>query len=63
MDTGETSKIGRLVDRMMSQVAEVADDEDWKESDGWVGKWTIHGENKVTRIYSIRNGKFYPIGE
>jgi len=63
MGTGETSKIGRLVDIMMNQVAEVADDEDWKESDGWIGKWTIYGENIITRIYSISNGKFYRIGE
>ena len=63
MDSGETSKIGRLVDSMMSRVAEVADDEDWKESDGWVGKWTIYGEKSITRVYSVRDGKFYPIGE
>jgi len=63
MGTGETSKIGRLVDIMMNQVAEVADDEDWKESDGWIGKWTIYGEDTITRIYSISNGKFYRIGE
>jgi len=63
MESGETSKIGRLVDSMMSRVAEVADDEDWKESDGWVGKWTIYGEKSITRVYSVRDGKFYPIGE
>ena len=63
MGTGETSKIGRLVDKMMNQIADVADEEDWKESDGWIGKWTIYGENIITRIYSISNGKFYRIGE
>lgn len=63
MGTGETSKIGQLVDKMMNQVAQVADEEDWKESDGWIGKWTIYGENNITRIYSISNGKFYRIGE
>lgn len=63
MGTREISKLGKLVDSLMSRVAEVADDEDWKESDGWVGKWTIVGENNIERIYAIRGGKFYPIGE
>ena len=63
MGTGETSKIGKLVDNLMSRVADVADDEDLKESDGWVGKWTIYGKNNITRVYAIREGKFYPIGE
>lgn len=63
MATGQGSKIAKLVDILMAQVAEVADDEDWKESDGWVGKWTIVGENNITRIYAIRNGKFYPASE
>jgi len=63
MAAGESSKIGRLVDILMGKVAEVADEEDWKESDGWIGKWTICGKNDITRIYAIRNGKFYPIGE
>ncbi len=63
MASGESSKIAKLVDILMSKVAEVADDEDWKESDGWVGKWTIYGESSITRIYSIKDGKFYPIGE
>ena len=63
MATGEGSKIGRLVDSLMSKVAEIADDDDWKESDGWVGKWTVYGEKSITRIYAIKDGKFYPIGE
>jgi len=63
MGTGEVSKIGKLVDKMMSRVAAVADDEDWKESDGWIGKWTIVGENSIERVYAIRDGKFSSIGE
>lgn len=63
MVPGESTKIGRLVDILMAKVAEVADDDDWKESDGWVGKWTIYGENSITRIYTIKDGKFYPTGE
>jgi len=63
MDTGQGTKIAKLVDFLMSRVAEVADDEDWKESDGWVGKWTIYGENNIERIYAIRNGKFQTTSE
>ena len=63
MATGQVSKIEQLVDFLMGKVAEVADDEDWKESDGWVGKWTILGDNDLTKIYSIKDGKFYSIGE
>jgi len=63
MASGEGSKIAKLVDILMGKVAEVADDDDWKESDGWVGKWTIYGENSITRIYAIKDGKFYPTGE
>lgn len=63
MATGQRSKIEKLVDFLMSKVAEVADDEDWQEADGWVGKWTVYGDNDITKIYSIKNGKFYSIGE
>lgn len=60
MATGQDSKIGKLVDILMGKVSEVADGEDWKESDGWVGKWSIIGPQGITRIYTIRSGKFYP---
>jgi len=60
MVSGKSSKIGKIVDFLMGQISEVADDEDWKESDGWVGKWSILGAQGVTRIYEIRRGKFYP---
>lgn len=63
MASGSISKIEQLVDFLMSKIAEVADDEDWKESDGWVGKWTIIGDQDITKIYAIRGGKFYPTGE
>ncbi len=63
MASGEGSKIGKLVDYLMSKMAEVADDEDWKESDGWVGKWTILGPIGITRIYEIHHGKFWPTSE
>lgn len=62
MATGQDSKIGKLVDFLMSKISEVADDEDLKEADGWVGKWTIIGPQGISRIYAIRDGKFYAIG-
>ena len=30
--------VGQLVDRFMKMMEEVADNEDWQESDGWIGK-------------------------
>lgn len=63
MATGQTSKIEKLVDFLMRNVAEVADGEDWEEADGWIGKWTIYGENDIIKVYSIKGGKFHPIGE
>jgi len=63
MVSGESTKIGKLVDILMGKVAEVADDDDWKESDGWVGKWTIYGEKSITRIYTVKDGKFHSTGE
>jgi len=63
MAPGEVSKIEQLVDFLMNKVAEVADDDDWKESDGWIGKWTVLGDNDVTKIYAIKGGRFYPVGE
>jgi hypothetical protein len=63
MGTGQASKIGQLVDFLMRKVSEVADDEDWKESDGWVGKWTIVGPQGISRVYSISGGKFHQVGE
>jgi len=47
----------------MRKVEEVADEEDWQESDGWVGKWTILGQQNFSSIYEIRNGRFYPTAE
>lgn len=63
MGTGATSKIGKLVDLLMEKAAEVAEEDDWAESDGWVGKWTIVGAANVVKIYAIRGGKFFPAGE
>ncbi len=63
MAAGQGSKIGKLVDMLMGRVAEVVDEDDWKESDGWIGKWTIYGETDTERIYAVRDGKFYTLSE
>lgn len=59
MASGEVSKVEQLVDYFMEKLSEVADEEDWKEADGWVGKWTILGDQDVTKIYEVRNGRFF----
>ncbi|KKM78919.1 hypothetical protein LCGC14_1355110 [marine sediment metagenome] len=63
MGSGQTSKIGRLVNLLMEKVAEVAGEDDWEEADGWVGKWTIEGPDDVTLVYEIRGGKFFETRE
>ncbi len=63
MDSGESSKIAKLIDHFIGQLSEVADEEDWAESEGWIGKWTIVGPLGITRVYEIRKGKFYPSTE
>ena len=63
MASGESSKIAKLVEFLMEKVADVADDDDWQESDGWVGKWTIVGPAGVSKVYGIRGGKFFETSE
>lgn len=63
MASRSVSKIEQLVEFLMDKVAEVADDGDWQESDGWVGKWTIYGDQQITKRYAIKGGKFFPVGE
>lgn len=63
MADGEDIKIAKLVDFLMGKVAEVASDEDWKESDGWTGKWTIIGADMNPRSYMIKNGRFINVGD
>lgn len=63
MGSKADSKIAQLIEHLMTRVADVADDEDWLEADGWVGKWTVYGEDKIERCYAIRNSRFYPTVE
>ncbi len=52
-------RINVVVQQFMKRVAEVADDEDWAESDGWLGKMiiTLDGGSDETYVYEIRDGK------
>jgi hypothetical protein len=63
MDTGKGSSVAQLVDHFLNLLQKVADSDDLKESDGWVGKWTIVGDKGFSRCYEIRSGRFQPIGE
>ncbi len=52
-------KINLIVQQFMKRVEEVADDSDWVESDGWLGKMVITMEegSAETYVYEIRDGK------
>lgn len=63
MAPSEITKIEKLVDFLLTKVAEVAEEDDWQEADGWVGKWIIVGEGGFQKAYEIREGKFYPTQE
>lgn len=58
MAAESSSNIAKLIDTFMSKVAECSDDEDWKEADGWVGKWTI---GTAGLVYEVKDGKFIRI--
>lgn len=61
MGSESPSKIEQLIEHFMLQVSEVADEEDMKEADGWVGKWTIVGKNReIVKVYEVRDGRFWP---
>lgn len=50
-------RIAQLVERFMAEVNRFAD-EDWKKSDGWVGRLTLcDDEGKHTYVYEMKDGK------
>lgn len=66
----QNSNIKKLVNYFMKKIQEVADEEDWAEADGWVGKWTIVKDinhpvspDNTVMIYEIANGEFKPTSE
>ena len=54
----QNPKIAGLVDYLMAQVEKVADGGDWKEADGWLGRWIIGGPGGIVKVYEIKDGKF-----
>lgn len=61
MGNQSDSKVDRLINHFLEKMSEQADPSDWKEADGWVGKWTITG--KTTRSYEVRGGRLCPTTE
>jgi hypothetical protein len=63
MGDGQAPAVGgsvhSLVQWFMAQVEQVADDQDWAESDGWVGKMVLTDSQAGDRqyVYEIRDGK------
>lgn len=58
--SSKVSQVDRLVDIFMQKVGEVADDEDWLESDGWVGQIVIvYPDRDSVHTYAIKDGKFH----
>ncbi len=58
----KSTRIAMLVARFMAEVERVADAEDWKESDGWVGRILLQegeGEGQQSYVYEIRDGKMH----
>ena len=55
---GQRPRIAHLVDRFMQQVELAADDEDWRESDGWVGRMVLKDpKGDQAYVYRIKDGK------
>lgn len=59
--SSQITEVDRLVNAFMKKVGEVADSEDWVESDGWVGQIVIvYPDRDSTHTYAIRDGTFHP---
>lgn len=57
----QISQVDSLVNSFMKKVGEVADNEDWAESDGWVGQIVIvYPDRDSVHTYAIRDGTFLP---
>jgi len=53
------TNVERVIDNFMTQVEQVTDDEDWAESDGWVGRMILWTDGKPDQVYvyEITDGK------
>lgn len=57
-DVTRNPAIALLMNQFMAKVGQVADDDDWKESDGWVGQMILWGKKgKQSYVYEIKDGK------
>ena len=53
-----TDSVAQLVDEFMFQVQVVADEEDWAESDDWVGRLILkRREGNEEHVYHIQDGQ------
>jgi hypothetical protein len=47
-----------MEDRFIAEMIRVVDNEDWRNSDGWVAQLVLWGdEGKQTYVYELRDGK------
>lgn len=54
----QSKRIKFLVDQFMKKVEGVADDDDWAETDGWLGKMVLTDPSgDQTYVYQIKDGK------
>lgn len=57
----QSSSIKRLIETFMKEVSDYADEEDWQESDGWVGKMVIKTtDGDEEYIYRVSAGRMEP---
>lgn len=60
----QSRRIKLLVDQFMKKVEEVADDEDWAESDGWLGMMVLTDPKGDQRyVYAISAGKMTEVNQ
>lgn len=61
MGSEPSSKIARLVDHFMAEASQAADNDDWAEADGWVGKWVIVGAGgELVKVFEVKAGTLTP---
>ena len=51
----QSSMVAQLVDQFMAKVEEVAEDDDWRESDGWVGRMILKDPDKGKQALRLRD--------
>ncbi len=58
VDVKRNPTVALLVDRFMRRVEEVADDGDWAESDGWVGRMVLRDKDgDQVYVYAVKDGE------